>query len=110
RTLPPKSSTANCAATTEPFPLPSALGPFMSVSTPNLTTLSETWACTGDAAMQTAATKEMVAIFFKAFLPRYLLICCFAQQKFGKRLRRPCEPSHAMFTHPPHTGSVCQES
>jgi hypothetical protein len=41
-TLPPKSSTAICAAVTEPWPVGVDAGPFMSVSTPILTTSSET--------------------------------------------------------------------
>src|SRR5437667_9596646 len=40
-TLPPKSSIAICAAVTEPWPVGVAAGPFMSVSTPILTTSSE---------------------------------------------------------------------
>ena len=44
RTLPPKSSTAICAAVTEPWPVGVEAGPFMSVSTPILTTSSEIWA------------------------------------------------------------------
>ena len=43
-TLPPKSSTAICAAVTEPWPVGVEAGPFMSVSTPILTTSSETCA------------------------------------------------------------------
>src|SRR5882757_321189 len=46
-TLPPKSSIAICAAVTEPWPVGVAAGPFMSVSTPILTTSSET--CAGAA-------------------------------------------------------------
>src|SRR4051812_31504061 len=42
RTLPPKSSTAICAAVTEPWPVGVEAGPFMSVRTPILTTSSET--------------------------------------------------------------------
>src|SRR5947199_4339848 len=41
RTLPPKSSTAICAAVTEPCPVGVDAGPVMSVSTPILTTSSE---------------------------------------------------------------------
>src|SRR5437899_2317526 len=40
-TLPPKSSTAICAAVTEPWPVGVDAGPFMSVRTPILTTSSE---------------------------------------------------------------------
>ena len=49
-TLPPKSSTAICAAVTEPWPVGVEAGPFMSVSTPILTTSSDTCAsAAGDA-------------------------------------------------------------
>ena len=44
KTLPPKSSTAICAAVTEPWPVGVDAGPDMSVSTPILTTSSEIWA------------------------------------------------------------------
>src|ERR1700748_1931478 len=47
-TLPPKSSTAICAAVTEPWPVGVEAGPFMSVRTPILTTLSDTCACAAD--------------------------------------------------------------
>src|SRR4051794_5595400 len=40
-TLPPKSSTAICAAVTDPGPVGVEAGPFMSVSTPIFTTSSE---------------------------------------------------------------------
>src|ERR1700690_1426357 len=54
--LPPKSSTAICAAVTEPWPVGVDAGPFMSVSTPILTTSSEIWArAAGDA--DSAASK-----------------------------------------------------
>ena len=43
-TLPPKSSIAICAAVTEPWPVGVDAGPFMSVSTPILTTSSDTCA------------------------------------------------------------------
>jgi hypothetical protein len=42
--LPPKSSIAICAAVTDPWPVGVEAGPVMSVSTPILTTSSETWA------------------------------------------------------------------
>src|SRR5262249_52374877 len=51
RTLPPKSSTAIWAATSEPVPVASDAGPDMSVRTPILTTLSEIWACAPSKAM-----------------------------------------------------------
>src|ERR1700754_13665 len=47
-TLPPKSSTAICAAVTEPWPVGVEAGPFMSVNTPILTTPSDTCACAAD--------------------------------------------------------------
>src|SRR5450631_4393226 len=53
-TLPPKSSTAICAAVTEPWPVGVEAGPFMSVSTPILTTSSEIWA-RADGGERTAA-------------------------------------------------------
>src|ERR1700734_3518096 len=43
-TLPPKSSTAICAAITDPWPVDVAAGPFMSVRTPILTMSSDSWA------------------------------------------------------------------
>ncbi len=49
KTLPPKSSTAICAAATEPGPVAVAAGPDMSVSTPIFTTSSETCALSGAA-------------------------------------------------------------
>ena len=44
KTLPPKSSTAICAAATDPGPVAVAAGPDKSVSTPIFTTSSETCA------------------------------------------------------------------
>ena len=41
KTVPPKSSTAICAAVTDPCPVGVDAGPFMSVSTPIFTTSSE---------------------------------------------------------------------
>src|SRR5450631_3816608 len=49
-TLPPKSSTAICAAVTEPWPVGVDAGPFISVSTPILTTSSEICASAAGAA------------------------------------------------------------
>src|SRR5271154_4243004 len=43
-TVPPKSSIAIFVAVTEPWPVGVDAGPFMSVSTPILTTSSEIWA------------------------------------------------------------------
>jgi hypothetical protein len=51
KTVPPKSSTAICAAATEPGPSAAEEGPDMSVSTPILTTSSETCALAGSAAV-----------------------------------------------------------
>src|SRR6516225_1052024 len=45
RTLPPKSSAAICAATTEPIPLRSEYRPDMSARTPIFTTSFESCAC-----------------------------------------------------------------
>src|SRR5450432_2145447 len=65
-TLPPKSSTAICAAVTEPWPVGVDAGPFMSVRTPILTTSSETWASAGGvdraAAAKAASTDSLTAI------------------------------------------------
>src|SRR5258708_8850515 len=49
-TVPPKSSIAICAAVTEPWPVGVDAGPFMSVSTPILTTSSDTCAEAADEA------------------------------------------------------------
>src|SRR3954471_4012640 len=46
-TLPPKSSTAICAAVTDPWPVGVDAGPFISVRTPILTTSSDTCANAG---------------------------------------------------------------
>src|ERR1700710_1602992 len=54
-TLPPKSSTAICAAVTEPCPVGVDAGPFMSVSTPILTTSSDTCASAAGADSSNAA-------------------------------------------------------
>src|SRR5215208_2390205 len=53
-TLPPKSSTAICAAVTEPWPVGVDAGPFISVRTPILTTSSDTCA-------SAAGTENVVA-------------------------------------------------
>src|SRR3954465_7885209 len=63
-TLPPKSSTAICAAVTEPCPVGVEAGPFMSLRTPILTTLSEISACaavvtSSAAAAHAASLKEL---------------------------------------------------
>src|SRR5260221_1151765 len=55
-TLPPKSSIAICAAVTEPWPVGVDAGPFMSVSTPILTTSSDTCADAADEASIAAAS------------------------------------------------------
>src|SRR6187402_1522303 len=55
-TLPPKSSSAICAAVTEPWPVGVDAGPFMSVRTPILTTSSETCAGAAVDASSAAAT------------------------------------------------------
>src|SRR4029077_12882444 len=62
RTLPPKSSTAICAAVTEPWPVGVDAGPFMSVSTPILTTSSEIWArADGDVSIAAASAASAIA-------------------------------------------------
>src|SRR5450756_998471 len=71
-TLPPKSSTAICAAVTDPWPVGVEAGPFMSVRTPILTTSSETCAsAAGDDEIEAANTAS-AAIFLaeiKTVLP-----------------------------------------
>src|SRR6478752_4638499 len=61
-TLPPKSSIAICAAVTEPWPVGVEAGPFMSVSTPILTTSSDTWACANVDASIVAANTPSIGI------------------------------------------------
>ena len=72
-TLPPKSSTAICAAVTEPWPVGVEAGPFMSVSTPILTTSSETCAEAADgdssAAVIIAAMIECLANICFSLVP-----------------------------------------
>src|SRR5215470_10604383 len=65
RTLPPKSSTAIFAAVTEPWPVGVDPGPLMSVSTPILTTSSETCA--------SAAVEVSIARANAASRGKYLL-------------------------------------
>src|ERR1700749_215900 len=63
-TVPPKSSIAICAAVTEPWPVGAEAGPFMSVSTPILTTSSDTCASAGEAnavAANAASTDSFLA-------------------------------------------------
>src|SRR5882724_6918143 len=55
-TVPPKSSTAICAAVTEPWPVGVDAGPFMSVRTPILTKSSEICARAGDASAAAASS------------------------------------------------------
>src|SRR6476660_5720606 len=71
-TLPPKSSTAICAAVTEPWPVGVEAGPFMSVRTPILTTSSEIWAraaCDDKAAAANAASTDSFLTEIKTVLP-----------------------------------------
>src|SRR5882762_3113783 len=74
-TVPPKSSTAICAAVTEPWPVGVDAGPFMSVRTPILTTSSEICARAGDASAAAAsspsANPRLAEI--KAVLPNFLV-------------------------------------
>src|SRR6266702_3783554 len=71
-TLPPKSSIAICAAVTEPWPVGVDAGPFMSVSTPILTTLSDICANTAvDASIAAASTPNMDR--FRTNIPRFSL-------------------------------------
>src|SRR5436189_2707970 len=71
-TLPPKSSTAICAAVTEPWPVGVEAGPFMSVSTPILTTSSEIWAsaaCDDKTAAANAASADIFLAEITGVLP-----------------------------------------
>src|SRR6516162_4823102 len=71
-TFPPKSSTAICAAATEPGPLRSEYRPVISVSTPILTTSSDTCAPANDVVTKSAATLEIARtkyLGFMSFLP-----------------------------------------
>src|SRR5258705_1232788 len=71
-TLPPKSSTAICAAVTEPWPVGLEPGPFISVRTPILTTSSEIWATAACDDKTTAANAPSTDIFLaeiKTVLP-----------------------------------------
>src|SRR4249919_1619629 len=72
-TLPPKSSIAICAAVTEPWPVGVDAGPFMSVSTPILTTSSETCArAAGEAEIAAANAANMAMVL--AGITGFLLI------------------------------------
>src|SRR5712671_2490717 len=71
-TLPPKSSTAICAAVTEPWPVGVEAGPFISVRTPILTTSSEIWAsaaCDDKAAAANAPSTDIFLAEIKTVLP-----------------------------------------
>src|SRR5712672_2317633 len=71
-TLPPKSSTAICAAVTEPWPVGVDAGPFMSVRTPILTTSSEIWAraaCDDKTAAANAPSTDIFLAEIKTVLP-----------------------------------------
>src|SRR5882724_2403428 len=113
RTLPPKSSTAICAAVTEPWPVGVDAGPFMSVRTPILTTSSEICARAGDASAAAASSPsanprlaEIKAVLPQFFGPAPLFrrrrprldrarsrsrwaSPCFVQSIHGPRQRRP---------------------
>ena len=88
-TLPPKSSTAICAAVTEPWPVGVEAGPFMSVSTPILTTSSETCACAHvDASIASRERAEHRVLSCEhPVSSRYLRLTgrrCFKCQTFGR--------------------------
>src|SRR3954453_1672799 len=71
-TLPPKSSTAICAAVTDPCPVGVDAGPDMSVSTPILTTSSDICASAADDdsnAAATAATTDSLPVNIISLLP-----------------------------------------
>src|SRR5579871_3305545 len=101
-TLPPKSSTAICAAVTEPWPVGVEAGPFMSVNTPILTTSSDICACAiVGASMETtsrAAEKPLVNIKtsfpMSGALGRYWLL--FNRIRTPASTRRPALISHAL--------------
>src|SRR6516164_3451359 len=67
-TFPPKSSTAICAAATEPRPLRSEYRPVISVSTPILTTPSDTCAPANDVVTNSAAALEIARTRYLAFI------------------------------------------
>src|SRR6267378_2381585 len=73
-TLPPKSSTAICAATTEPCPPTSEYNPDISVSTPILTTSSEIfigpcWAIAAGAHAANTAAHDRTQILARFIFP-----------------------------------------
>src|SRR3954454_14164179 len=71
-TLPPKSSIAICAAVTEPWPVGVDAGPFMSVRTPILTTLSDTCAsAAGEASVAAVSAPNMDRL--RTNIPRFSL-------------------------------------
>src|ERR1700743_2228952 len=61
-TLPPKSSTAICAAVTDPWPVDGDAGPFISVRTPILTTSSDIWANAGDDTIAAASATPSIVV------------------------------------------------
>src|SRR6516225_7581287 len=67
-TFPPKSLTAICAAATEPGPLRSEYRPVISVSTPILTTSSDTCAPANDVVTKSAATLEIARMKYLGFM------------------------------------------
>src|SRR5438270_10732120 len=73
-TVLPKSSIAICADVTEPWPVGVDAGPFMSVSTPILTTSSEIWAWARVDASIAAASVPRIERFlaYIAYSSRYL--------------------------------------
>src|SRR3954471_15172134 len=99
-TLPPKSSTAICAAVTEPLPVGEDAGPFMSVRTPILTTSSETCACPADGDSSAAASKPNPASFPGVISRLVVRIIMFppcgtlAVSRVGIDLSRPLCASH----------------
>src|SRR6185437_7942526 len=68
-TLPPKSSTAICAAVTEPWPVGVDAGPFMSVKTPILTKSSEICASAALEASMAAASVPSMGNSLESILP-----------------------------------------
>src|SRR5215469_9802687 len=98
-TFPPKSSTAICAAATEPRPLRSEYRPVISVSTPILTTPSDTCAPANDVVTKSAATLEIARTRYLAlinFLPFHEPCALICDDATGSN---SCEPvAHAIWT------------
>src|SRR5215213_8907039 len=93
-TVPPKSSTAMRAATTDPGPVLSDWPALISESTPILTTSSEIWACAAADPSATARRAQRRDSSFIAWPPRLRKPCSPGQDvcQAAYRLARPLEP------------------